>query len=92
MVRNAALDDATSDRVVLFGGETKDVISDETWAHDFNAKNVDRPKPGSGVPVRPRTSKRRQATPGSSSTAPAGDERENLQYFQAIRVKRPANS
>ena len=38
MVKNAALDNATSDRVVLFGGETKDVISDETWAHDLNSK------------------------------------------------------
>jgi len=46
MVRNAALDDATSDRVVLFGGDAKDVISDETWAHDLNAKTWTDLSPG----------------------------------------------
>jgi len=46
MVRNGALDDATSDRVVLFGGETKDVVSHETWAHDLNAKTWTDLSPG----------------------------------------------
>ncbi len=40
--------------------------------------------------MRPRTSKRRQATPGSSPAGAPAHERENLQYFPAIRVNPPA--
>ncbi len=29
--------DAESDKVVLFGGDTNGVLSDETWAYDLNA-------------------------------------------------------